>query len=428
MSTAVAGYKRSFGSDGPPGAYEDLETADVILLIGANIADNHPILCRRLQANPGTHAHRRRSARDQDGDDGRPAPAAAAALRPGADQRPDPRRHRARPGRSRLHRRLHHRLRRAARVGARATRPSAWPEITGLAPEQIYRTAWLYANAKAAFIGWTMGVNHSTKGTETVNAINNLALITGNIGRAGRRAVLDHRPVQRHGHARERLRLEPARLPQVRERSRPQRAGGAVGHRAPSAFPRRAAWRIPTSSRRRSTSGSAALWIIATNPIVSFPNLGALQQALEGLEFLVVQDGFPPTPTGEFADLVLPAAIWGEKEGTYTNSERRVSKVEPRGGAAGRGARRLRHLPGARRQARRARRAVPGLAHAGRRVRGVEARVGGPAVRLLRHDLRRSGDARRRAVAVSRRRHRAAGHAAPLRLRRLQDRRRPRAG
>jgi assimilatory nitrate reductase catalytic subunit len=60
---------------------------------------------------------------------------------------------------------------------------------------------------------------------------------------------------------------------------------------------------------------------------VSFPNLGSLTQALEGLEFLVVQDGFHPTPTSEFADLVLPAAIWGEKEGTYTNSERRVSKV-----------------------------------------------------------------------------------------------------
>jgi predicted molibdopterin-dependent oxidoreductase YjgC len=70
-----------------------------------------------------------------------------------------------------------------------------------------------------------------------------------------------------------------------------------------------------------------ALWIIATNPIVSFPNLGALKQALGGLEFLVVQDGFHPTPTSEFAHLVLPAAVWGEKEGTYTNSERRVSKV-----------------------------------------------------------------------------------------------------
>jgi assimilatory nitrate reductase catalytic subunit len=70
-----------------------------------------------------------------------------------------------------------------------------------------------------------------------------------------------------------------------------------------------------------------ALWIIATNPVVSFPNFGSLTQALEGLEFLVVQDGYHPTPTSEFAHLMLPAAIWGEKEGTYTNSERRVSRV-----------------------------------------------------------------------------------------------------
>ena len=70
-----------------------------------------------------------------------------------------------------------------------------------------------------------------------------------------------------------------------------------------------------------------ALWIIATNPIVSYPNFDILHQAFENLEFLVVQDGFHPTPTTELAHLVLPAAIWGEKEGTYTNSERRVSKV-----------------------------------------------------------------------------------------------------
>ena len=91
----------------------------------------------------------------------------------------------------------------------------------------------------------------------------------------------------------------------------------------------------------------------------------ALQQALEGLEFLVVQDGFHPTPTSEYAHLMLPAAMWGEKEGTYTNSERRVSKVESRGGAAGRGAVGLRHLPRACRRARRARRDVSGLDEAG---------------------------------------------------------------
>ena len=90
---------------------------------------------------------------------------------------------------------------------------------------------------RPAFIGWTMGVNHSTKGTETVNAINNLALITGNIGRAGRGAVLDHRPVQRDGHARGGLRVEPARLPQVRERGAIARSWPRSGTCRSSAFP-----------------------------------------------------------------------------------------------------------------------------------------------------------------------------------------------
>ena len=186
MASAVSGYKRSFGSDGPPGRYEDLEKADVILLIGANIAENHPILCQHLGANPRQDADRRRSARHQDGDDGGHLSAAEAALRPGAAQR-----HRAhsdsrRPDRSRLHR--------------RATPPASRNCATFLeayTPERVARNhrassddlieqvAMLYGRAKAGFIGWTMGVNHSTQGTETVNAINNLALLTGNIGRAG---------------------------------------------------------------------------------------------------------------------------------------------------------------------------------------------------------------------------------------------------
>src|SRR5699024_8558715 len=70
-----------------------------------------------------------------------------------------------------------------------------------------------------------------------------------------------------------------------------------------------------------------ALWIIATNPLVSYPNQSVLRHASSNLDYLVVQDGFHPTSTTELAHLVLPAAIWGEKEGTYTNSERRASKV-----------------------------------------------------------------------------------------------------
>jgi assimilatory nitrate reductase catalytic subunit len=214
----------------------------------------------------------------------------------------------------------------ALRESVLAYSPDHVAEITGLDPELLFRTASLYANARAGFIAWTMGVNHSTKGTETVNAINNLALISGNVGRSGAAPFsitgqCNAMGTREAGFA--------SSLPAYRKFEDP-------AHRAELA----ALWNIPVE-RIPDARGLAypdiieaaldkrirALWIIGTNPIVSFPNLGALTQALEGLEFLVVQDGFHPTPTTEFADLVLPAAIWGEKEGTYTNSERRVSKV-----------------------------------------------------------------------------------------------------
>ena len=364
MSTAVAGYKRSFGSDGPPGAYEDLERADVILLIGANIADNHPILCRRLESNPNTTlivVDPRVTKTAMLADLHLPIrPRSDLALINGL-----------------IHIVIEHDLVDrdyidahttgfdALRESVRDYTPERVAEITGLAPELICRTAWIYANARAAFIGWTMGVNHSTKGTETVNAINNLALITGNIGRAG---------------------AAPFSITGQCNAMGTREAGFAScmpGYRKfESAADREelaALWNVPVD-RIPTARGLAypdiieaaldkrirALWIIATNPIVSFPNLGALQQALEGLEFLVVQDGFHPTPTSEFADLVLPAAIWGEKEGTYTNSERRVSKVNRAVDPPGEARAGLRHLSRARRRARRARRAV---SRAGRRRR-----------------------------------------------------------
>jgi anaerobic selenocysteine-containing dehydrogenase len=325
MSTAVAGYKRSFGSDGPPGAYEDLERADVILLIGANIADNHPILCRRLEANPGTTLIVV---------DPRVTKTAMMAdlhlpIRPRSDL-------------ALINGLIHIVIERglidrdyidrhtsgfeALRESVREYTPDMVAELTGLSPHQLYRTAALYAAARAAFIAWTMGVNHSSKGTETVNAINNLALITGNIGRAG---------------------AAPFSITGQCNAMGTREAGGASSlpgyRRFESASDREeiaALWRVPVE-RIPTARGLAypdiieaaldrrirALWIIATNPIVSFPNLGVLQQSLEDLDFLVVQDGFHPTPTSALAHLVLPAAIWGEKEGTYTNSERRVSKV-----------------------------------------------------------------------------------------------------
>ena len=325
MSTAVAGYKRSFGSDGPPGAYDDLDRADVILLIGANIADNHPILCRRVEAN------RRATVVVVDPRVTKTAmmadlhlpirPRSDLALLNGLikviiDQDLVDRRYIER----------HTTGFDALRESVAGYTLERVAEITGLTPDLICRTAWLYARARAAFIGWTMGVNHSTKGTETVNAINNLALITGNIGRAGASPFSITGQCNAMG---------------TRETGF---ASSLPGYRKFEDETDRAAlaslWQIPVE-RIPTARGLAypdiieaaldgrirALWIIATNPVVSFPNLGVLQQALENLDFLVVQDGFHPTPTTEMAHLVLPAAIWGEKEGTYTNSERRVSKV-----------------------------------------------------------------------------------------------------
>ena len=325
MATAVAGYKRSFGSDGPPGAYEDLEKADVVLLIGANIAENHPILCWRLRANPDKTiivVDPRATKTAMLADLHLPiAPRSDLALINGL-----------------IHIVIEHDLVdhdyvarhtdgfESLRASVRDYTPERVAAITGLTPELVCRTAWTYAKARAAFIGWTMGVNHSTKGTETVNAINNLALITGQIGRAGaapfsitgqcnamgtrEAGFASSLPGYRKFEA-EADREDLARLWNVPVDRIPARRGLAYPDIIEAVLERRI----------------RALWIIATNPIVSFPNLHALQQALESLEFLVVQDGYHPTPTSEYAHLMLPAAMWGEKEGTYTNSERRVSKV-----------------------------------------------------------------------------------------------------
>ena len=325
MATAVQGYKRSFGSDGPPGAYEDFERADVILLIGANIAENHPILCWRLRANPGTTlivVDPRVTKTAMMADLHLPLqPRSDLALVNGL-----------------IHIVIEHDLVdrdyiekhttgfEILRESVREYTPERVAEITGLSSEVIFRTAWTYARAEAGLIAWTMGVNHSTKGTETVNAINNLALITGNIGRVG---------------------AAPLSITGQCNAMGTREAGFASimpGYRkfenAADRAELAALWNVPVD-RIPTARGLAypdiieaaldrrirALWIIATNPIVSFPNLRALQQAFENLDFLVVQDGYHPTPTSEYAHLMLPAAMWGEKEGTYTNTERRVSKV-----------------------------------------------------------------------------------------------------
>jgi len=325
MASAVSGYKRSFGSDGPPGTYEDLEKADVILLIGANIADNHPILCQRLQANP------RKTLIVADPRVTKTAMMADLflPLKPGSDIA--------------LINGFIHILIKSGFIDreyieqhtsgfeelekfVQSYTPEYVSGITGLSKELIYKAALLYGHAENGFIGWTMGVNHSIKGTETVNLINNLALVTGNIGRPGAS------PFSITGQCNAMGTREAgftSSLPGYRkfEKAEDRKELAALWGIAPERIPTSRGLAYPDIVEAALAKKIRALWVIATNPIVSFPNLDVLQQSLESLDFMVVQDGFHPTPTTQLADLVLPAAIWGEKEGTYTNSERRASKV-----------------------------------------------------------------------------------------------------
>lgn len=325
MATAVSGYKRSFGSDGPPCSYEDFTLADCVFLVGANPADNHPILWEHLRRNPRRTlvvADPRKTKTAQLADLYLP-------LRPRSDLT--------------LFNGLARILIDAGKINGEflETRTSGFAELkahladypldrvtaeTGLKSDAVLRAAHLIGDAKAALLAWTMGVNHSTHGTATVSAINNLCLLTGNIGRPGagpfsitgqcnamgtREAGFTSSPPGYRKFESAEDRAELARLWKIPAAEIPTARG--------LAYPDLIEGIIREKIR--------ALWIIGTNPLVSYPNQGLLKDALSRLDFLVVQDGFHPTPTTELADLVLPAAIWGEKEGTYTNSERRVSRV-----------------------------------------------------------------------------------------------------
>lgn len=334
MASAVAGYKRTFGSDGPPGAYEDLEQAGCILLVGANIADNHPLLAPRVLENEGATvivvdprvtktammADLHLPVRPRTDitlingmikviiDEGLVDTAYVEAHTEGYD-------------------------RLAAHVAAYSL--DRVEAECGVPAADVHRAAVAFGTAKGAFAGWTMGVNHSVQGTETVTLLNSLCLITGNVGRAGSAPFSITGQCNAMG---------------TREAGGTSSLPGYRGWEDPEARAELAGlWGIDESSLP-ATRGRAypdiidgvvdgsikALWIIATNPPVSFPNRGRLEWALSKLDLLVVQDGFD-TPTTALADVVLPAAIWGEKDGTYTNSERRVSRahkaVEPPGEA-----------------------------------------------------------------------------------------------
>ena len=330
MSSAVAGYKGAFGTDGPPTAYSDIGHAECIVLWGSNAADCHPITFGRIQQrtkDPNVSivvVDPRRTATAEIAD-------LYLQVKPGTDLALANAMLRVLLDEDLLDRRFiesHTRGFEEAAEVARAWSVRRAARVCGVEADDIVRAARAFGEAPAALIFWTMGVNQSTVGTLKNRALINLCLATGNLGKPGAGPFsLTGQPNAMGG--REVGGLANL-LPGYRtsENFEHRREVEAAWGLAPGSIPR--AWGLPATEIFRALDDGDIkfLWVAATNPAASFPDLDHARHALQNAgAFVVAQDAYP-TETTRVADLVLPAAQWGEKAGTMTNSERRVSLVE----------------------------------------------------------------------------------------------------
>ena len=325
MASAVSGYKQSFGSDGPTGSYEDIAKAEAIFVIGANLADNHPIIVHHLMKNRKNKKivviDPRRSKTSQLADIYVPIkPRTDLALLNGLayiiweqgwyDE-------------SFIKSRTNGWKEFIAHI--QKYKPGEVAHITGLETKLLYQLAKLYATTQKSLICWTMGVNQSALGTDTVSAINNLALMSGKIGKEG------CSPFSITGQCNAMGTREfgfTSSIPGYRkfesEQDRKEYAN-LIGV-APDLIPSERGYKYGEIIDAIDRGEIKALWVVCTNPLVSFPNQKKLRRALSKLELLVVQDAFM-SDTAKVADVIFAAATWGEKEGCYTNSERRCNKA-----------------------------------------------------------------------------------------------------
>jgi len=205
--------------------------------------------------------------------------------------------------------------------------PERVAEATGIGVEQLFYVARTIHKAERTSFWWTMGVNQSYEGVRTAQAIINLALMTGNIGRPGTGANSITGQCNAMG---SRLFSNTTNLLGGHEFTNPehrQKVAGILGIDE-KLIPDQNSWaydQIIEGILRREIKG---LWVISTNPAHSWINQNTCREILDRLDFLVVQDMYHTTETAQLADLVLPAAGWGEKDGTFINSERRFGLVK----------------------------------------------------------------------------------------------------
>jgi assimilatory nitrate reductase catalytic subunit len=327
MASAVVAYKESFGFDAPPYAYADHEESDVVVLVGSNLCIAHPILWERVCRNPhGPEI----IVIDPRATETAMAATQHYALRPKSDLT-------LLYGLARLliergwidrayvdaHTRGFDDF--AAHVDAFT--PERVVDATGLDAGALERLAETIHRGRRVSFWWTMGINQSHEGTRAAQAIINLALITANMGRPGTGANSITGQCNAMG---SRLFSNTTNMLGGRAFTNPtdraivaETLGIDVAR-----IPNQPSWAYDEIVEGIGDGRIKALWVIATNSAHSWIDQRHLDGLLDRLELLVVQDMYPTTETARRAHLVLPAAGWGEKEGTFINSERRFGLVK----------------------------------------------------------------------------------------------------
>jgi assimilatory nitrate reductase catalytic subunit len=327
MATAATAHKQSFGFDAPPFTYADFEQSDVIVLVGSNLCIAHPIMWERICKNPN-----RPTIVVVDPRKTETAMAATLHLAP-------------RPKSDlallygvanllisegwidRAFVDAHTSGFDAFAAHAAAFTPERTARETGVDAAVLRTLAETIHRGKRVSFWWTMGVNQSHEGVRTAQAIINLALITGNIGRPGTGANSVTGQCNAMG---SRIFSNTTNLFGGRDfKSAEDRQAVAAALGIPEErIPREDSWSYDRIIEGILAGKIKGLWVIATDPAHSWINQEDLLELLGRLDFLVVQDMYTSTETARRADLVLPAAGWGEKEGTFINSERRIGVVK----------------------------------------------------------------------------------------------------
>ena len=330
MASAVSGYKRSFGSDGPPGCYEDFEHTDCLIAWGSNLPEQHPIIYWRMKEAqekrnfPLIVIDPRVTMLAQNAD-------IHLTITPGTDVVLQ---------NALMHVILNEGLQDREYIenntnGIAALKtevdkydPTTASKICGIDEDTIRVVARLFAKAGAAMQIWTMGINQSTHGSDGVVGINNLALITGNIGKPGGTSLSITGQCNAMG---TREWSSCSGLPNHRMLENPEdREEIAQFWNIDVDFLPTKRGLFQTDIYRAIETGEIkGLWLIATNPLSSLPNTGRIRKAMEKLEFCAVQDCYEDTESAQYAHVFLPAGTWAEKSGVMTNTERRVNLVKP---------------------------------------------------------------------------------------------------